>query len=47
VANYVNDDGIIKKLFLEALKKENERRGNPIEDTDKAHSGYFSKKKEK
>ena len=47
VANYVNDDGVIKKLFLEALSKENEKRWKPIEDIEKAHSGYFSKKKEK
>lgn len=47
VANYVNDDGIIKNLFLEALRRENQKRWNPIDDIEKAHSGYFSKKKEK
>ena len=43
----MNDDGIIKNLFLEALRRENEKRWNPIDDIEKAHSGYFSKKKEK
>lgn len=47
VDNYVLDEGIIRKLFLQALEKINTENGNPISDIYKAHDGYFSKKKEK
>lgn len=46
VANYVNQDGIIKKLFIDLYKKEyKEKYGEEPENVDLVHNGYFAKTK--
>lgn len=46
VANYVNEDGIIKKLFVELYKQEyKDKYGKEPENVDQVHNGYFAKTK--
>lgn len=46
VANYVDEDGIIRKLFIEIYKDEfTKKYGYEPENLEKVHNGYFAKTK--